>query len=95
MNEKSYVGEIQSNGIKMLNLKDLAKPLQNSDAVANVFCENCGSLLEINQAGAESLVEISNEDVLDFSKKYFITSGCALCNSDKNISVHIKDIPII
>ncbi len=70
------------------SLGQLTKPLEWPQAVCRCFCQQCGTMREINQAQAVKLQKIAGQkisgDIKDF---YFLVSYCEYCQEQELIVV--------
>lgn len=88
------VGRIKATGGHQVDMKKLLKPLEWKEGVMRVFCEGCGSTLEINRKMAEIYAAIANVELPDSPEKfYFKNRGCGLCDRVDNVRP-VELIPI-
>jgi len=96
MEKSFYLGSVDAEHVKKEKNFDVNKllTLENNDAVVNIMCNNCHSVVEGTMAAAVSLAQAANVDLPEnLSDKYFLTSCCLLCDqSDNEVSVELKGI---
>jgi hypothetical protein len=96
MKEKLFggVGRIKATGGHQVDLKKLLKPLEWEKGIMRVFCEGCGSTLEVDRFMAEVYVRIANVELPESPEKfYFKSRGCGLCDRVDNVRP-VELIPI-
>ena len=102
VNKAVYLGSVSLEDVTKKKTEFTLSSLQtldNPDSVINVFCEQCHSVIEVNQHGAESLATSANLSLPNnLDNKYFITSSCLYCqienNPDGKVSVILENTPL-
>lgn len=70
----------------------LIKPLEWSQAVCRCFCQQCGTMREINQAQATKLQKFAGQKISGNIKDfYFLVSYCEYCQ-EQELVVKIKQL---